>query len=188
MSNPSEVTRLLQQATAGEQQAADQLLPLVYERLRRMAQARVSRLPPGQTLQATALVHEAWLSLVGDEDPGWDCEAHFLGAASRAMRRIVVDRARRKRRIKRGGDRERADEDVDAVAVAGAPVEDVLAMNEALAELEQQAPRKAQVVTLRCFGGLTMPQIAKVVKVSLATVEREWSFARAWIQARVEEG
>jgi RNA polymerase sigma factor (TIGR02999 family) len=186
MAEPTEVTQLLRDATAGGQQAAEELLPLLYDRLRRMAQARVSALPPGQTLQATALVHEVWLNLVGDEDPGWDCQAHFLGAAARAMRRIVVDQARRKQRIKRGGDRQRADQDLDGIPAAGAPVEDVLAMNEALIALEERDPRKAQVVTLRCYGGLTMPEIAKVVGTSLTTVEREWNFARAWIQSQVE--
>lgn len=187
MADATEVTRLLQQARAGQAHAAEELLPLVYDRLRRMAQARLAGLPPGQTLQATALVHEAWLNLVGDEDPGWDCQAHFLCAAARAMRRILLDQARRKQRIKRGGDRQRADEDVDGLAAAAAPIEDMLAMNEALTVLEQRDPRKAQVVTLRCFGGLTMREIAQVMGISLTTAERWWSFARSWIQCRVHE-
>lgn len=180
------LTQLLREATAGRPEAGAEILPLVYDRLRGLARAKIAQLPAGQTLQTTALVHEAWLQLVGDEDPGWECQAHFIGAAASAMRDIIVDNARRKSRLKRGGDLQRAERDPDQIVVTAVPVDDVLAMNEALDALEQYDPRKAHVVTLRCFGGLTMPEVARATGLSLATVEREWRFARAWIQRRVE--
>jgi RNA polymerase sigma factor (TIGR02999 family) len=184
--DPAGFSRQLRQAVEDRGQAASQLLPMVYDRLRMLAQAKIGKLPVGQTLQATALVHEAWLNLVGDEDPGWDCQAHFLGAAAVAMRDIIVDNVRRKSRLKRGGDMNRAELDVDQIIVTAVPVDDVLAMNQALEALEQTDAQKGRIVTLKCFGGLTMPEIAKVVGVSLATVEREWRFSKAWIQRHVE--
>jgi RNA polymerase sigma factor (TIGR02999 family) len=181
----SDVTRMLEAAARGDGQAAANLLPLVYDELRKLAAARLADEKEGQTLQPTALVHEAYMRLVGP-DPGrdWNGRGHFFGAAAEAMRRILVDAARRKRARKHGGDRQR--EPLDAVEVAGlAPADDLLALDEALTRLEALDPAKAAVVKLRYFTGLTMEQVAEVRGVSLATANRAWAFARAWLHQQV---
>lgn len=179
-----EVTRLLRAAADGDPQAAAELLPRVYGELRKLAQARLGRLPPGQTLQATALVHEAYLALVGRADPGWSGRGHFFGAAAQAMREIVIDQARRKAALKRGGDLQRADVDLDLQPeAAGLPGEDLLALDAALRRLEAEHPERARVVVLRHFGGLGEQEIADILGVTTRTVERAWRFARAYLHA-----
>lgn len=174
------VTVVLKAVAAGDREAAAKLLPLVYDELRRLARQRMARLRPGQTLQATALVHEAYLKVVDTDDPGWDGRGHFFAAAAGAMREIIVDQVRRRNAAKRGGDRRRADlADID-VAIEP-PGTDVLALDEALRELEASDPRAAAVVNLRFFAGLTAQETAGALGVSLGTVEREWRFARSWL-------
>lgn len=175
------VTQLLLRVSEGDKQAASELLPLVYDELRRLAQYRMARLAPGQTLQATALVHEAYMRVVGSEDPGWDSRAHFFGAAAQAMRNIVVDRARRRGRIKHGGGMKRVDLH-EATMGGEQDAGEVLALDEALKQLEQTDERKGRIVTLRYFGGLAMDEIATLLNVSTRTIEREWRFARAWLR------
>jgi RNA polymerase sigma factor (TIGR02999 family) len=179
------LTRVLSAASTGDRQAAAELLPLVYDELRRLARARLAHQPPGITLQPTALVHEAYLKLVGDADPGWDSHAHFFGAAARAMRNILVDQARRKRSLKRGGDAKRVDEIELAIEP---PAEDILALDEALTELEQQDERKARIVMLHYFGGLTLEETAAAIGISVPTVQREWRFTRSLLFARLRRG
>ncbi len=178
------VTRLLEQARGGPQRA-DALLPLVYDELRALARARMSREAPGQTIQATALVHEAYMRLVGDEDPGWNGRRHFFGAAAQAMRRILVERARGKARLKHGGGHDRVELN-DAVAGREAPDEEVLAVDEAVSRLERQDPRKGRIVNLRYFAGLTTEETARSLGVSVGTVEREWRFIKAWLQVELD--
>lgn len=176
-----DITVQLRAAGAGDASAAERVLPVVYEELRRLAASRLRSLPPGQTLQPTALVHEAFLKLVGGLDPGWQGRAHFFGAASQAMREILVDQARRKAALRHGGGAHRADIDPDGTPAPDRSA-DVLSLESALRRLEAEHPRKARVVVLRHFGGLTHGQIAMVLDVSERTVEREWRFARAWLQ------
>ncbi|RMF81738.1 MAG: sigma-70 family RNA polymerase sigma factor [Planctomycetota bacterium] len=180
------ITQLLDAAKAGDRSAARDLLPLVYEELRKLAAARMARLPAGQTLQATALVHEAYIRVVGESDPGWDSRAHFFGAAARAMRNILVDRARRKGRVRHGGDLKRVEYDEGALGMQRTSV-DVLALDEALARLEASDARKAQIVSLRCFAGLSVDEIAQLLQVSSRTIERDWRFARAWLARELGE-
>jgi RNA polymerase sigma factor (TIGR02999 family) len=179
------LSRVLHALREGEAGAADELLALVYDQLRRMAQQQLARSTPGQTLQATALVHEAWLKLGLDREPQFDGRAHFFGAAARAMRNILVDQARRKAAQRRGGDLQRADLDPDLVA-AEPVATDELAVDEALQRLELAHPRKVRLVELRIYAGLTMPEIAAVLDIGLATAERDWSFARAWLAAALD--
>lgn len=177
-----DVTLLLQDVAAGDARAGAELLPLVYQELRRLAAAQMARLRPGQTLQPTALVHEAWVKLVGSTDPGWNGRGHFFGAAAQAMREIIVDHVRQKTAQKRGGGQ--LHEEVDAafaLAVDGMAAADVLALDAALAALEQDHPRKAQVVVMRYFGGYSVPEIAEGLGLTTRTVEREWRFARAFL-------
>ena len=177
----SNVTRLLDAASAGDANAAADLLPLIYDELRHLAAARLAAEKPGQTLQATALVHEAFLRLVGP-DPGqpWNGRGHFFGAAAEAMRRILVESARRKQREKHGGDRRRVDlEDVRPTADNDA--DELLAVDEALTALARGAPDKAELVKLRYFAGLTLEEAAACQGVSLATAKRRWAMARAWL-------
>ena len=183
----SEITRLLRGVAAGDPAKAAELLPLVYAELRALARAHMAREKPGRTLQATELVHEAWLRVVGASDPGWNGRAHFFGAAAQAMRRILVEQARRRARIKHGGGRERADpEEVDLVAAteAASPT-DVLAVEEALTRLEREDERKGRIVELRYFAGLTVEETAQALGVSAGTIEREWRFIRAWLRAEL---
>jgi len=176
----NQVTELLTAIEAGRTQAAEELLPLVYAELRRLAAWHLANEAPGQTLQATALVHEAYLRLVGHGDPQWAGRRHFFGAAAEAMRRILVENARRKKRLKRGGNLERVD--VETMDLPGAlPDDELLALDEALEGLLKIDERGAEVVKLRFFVGLTHDQIAKELALSVATVERSWAFARAWL-------
>lgn len=182
-----EVTQMIQAAAAGDGEAAAALLPRVYRELRSLAAARLRRLPTGQTLQATALVHEAYLALIGRQDPGWNGRGHFFGAAAQAMREILIDQARRKAALKRGGDLERAAVEPDELGELGVasdlPGEDLLALDAALTRLQAEHPERARVVTLRYFGGLSEAEIAEVLGVSTRTVERAWRFARAYLHA-----
>ncbi len=177
------VTRLLQAGQGGQERAAD-LLPLVYDELRALARARMSHEAPGQTIQATALVHEAYLRLVGEKDPGWDGRSHFFGAAAKAMRRILVEQARGKVRLKRGGGRDRVELD-EALVGTGVPDDELLAVDEAVRRLERQDPRKGRIVNLRYFTGLTAEETAVALGVSTGTVEREWRFIKAWLQVEL---
>lgn len=184
------VTAILER-TAKDLKAADELLPLLYDELRVLARARLAREKPGQTLQPTALVHEAWMRLVGYGDPGWNGKAHFFGAAALAMRRILVEQARRKGRIRHGGEQRRVDVD-DAAELEPAlaiepPAADILAVDAALRKLEVHDERKAKIVELRWFAGLTVPETAEVLGVSVGTVERDWRFVRAWLRSELEE-
>jgi len=175
------VTRLLDSAARGERVAADQLLPLVYDELRKLAAARLANEPSGQTLQATALVHEAYLRLVGD-DPGraFDGRGHFFAAAAEAMRRILVDRARNRRRQKRGGGLRRVEIDLEAILIAP-PGDDLLALDEALKSLAREDPVGAELVGLRVFAGLTLAESAEVLGIGRRTADRYWAYACAWL-------
>jgi RNA polymerase sigma factor (TIGR02999 family) len=182
----SDVTRILSAAAAGDPHAAGQLLPLVYDELRKLATRRMADEPSGQTLQATALVHEAYLRLVdvGDaqQQQHWNGRGHFFAAAAEAMRRILVENARRKHRLKAGGGRRRVDlDDVDPAAIAGPAGVDVLA----LGKLERDDRRKAELVKLRYFAGLTNDQAAAVLGISGATAENDWAYARAWLRLQL---
>jgi RNA polymerase sigma factor (TIGR02999 family) len=185
----SNVTRILSAAAAGDPHAAGQLLPLVYDELRKLATRRMADEPSGQTLQATALVHEAYLRLVdvGDaQQQHWNGRGHFFAAAAEAMRRILVENARRKHRLKAGGGRRRVDlDDVDPAAIAGPAGVDVLALDEALGKLERDDRRKAELVKLRYFAGLTNDQAAAVLGISGATAENDWAYARAWLRLQL---
>jgi RNA polymerase sigma factor (TIGR02999 family) len=164
---------------------AAELLPLVYDELRSLARARVAKLARGHTLRATDLVHEAWLRIIAGGDTGWDGRAHFFGAAANAMRNILVEQARARASQKRDHSR-KAELPTDVPEIeAGLPFADVLSVNESLLQLEQQHQRPATVVTLRFFGGLGMAEIADILGISLPTVERDWRFARAWLQDRL---
>ncbi len=180
------VTQVLKAASAGDPKAAAELLPLVYADLRRLAQSRMAKTPPGNTLQPTALVHEAYIRLIGDEDPSWNSRGHFFSAAAEAMRQILVDQARRKKRIKHGGGRQRVDVDDVELAIEP-PSDDVLALNEALERLEQDDPRKAEIVKLRYFAGLTNAETAAVLDVSEVTIRRECRFIRALLSVLLED-
>ena len=177
----SDVTRILSAIEQGDPRAAEQLLPLVYGELRKLAARKLSQEKPGQTLEATALVHEAYLRLVdADKAQYWNSRGHFFAAAAEAMRRILVEQARRKGRLKRGGNKERLDLDDVEIAFEG-PADDMLALDEALARLAQKHPEKAELVKLRYFAGLTVDEAAKVLGVSTSTVDRHWTYARAWL-------
>jgi RNA polymerase sigma factor (TIGR02999 family) len=177
----SEVTRILSAIEQGDARAAEDLLPLVYQELRSLASQRLARERPGQTLQATALVHEAYLRLVDVKNvQSWNSRGHFFAAAAEAMRRILVEQARRKRRGKHGGDRRRVGLD-EADLVAEPPSDDLVALDEALGRLEAADPLAAGLVKLRHFAGLTMAQAAEALGVSLRQAERNWAYARAWL-------
>jgi RNA polymerase sigma factor (TIGR02999 family) len=180
------VTRVVQAAAAGDHDAAAALLPLVYDELRRLARMRLSKTPPGQTLQPTALVHEAYIRLLGDTDPGWEGRGHFFGAAARAMRDILVDQARRKGSVKRGGDRQRKDLE-DVTPQVEPPSEDILALEEALKRLEADDPRKGEIVNLRYFAGLTTEETAAALNLSVGTIKREWRFIKHWLYTQLRE-
>ncbi|MCA9291270.1 MAG: sigma-70 family RNA polymerase sigma factor [Phycisphaerales bacterium] len=175
------ITLLLEAVQAGESHAAAELLPLVYNELRALARSRMGRIAPGQTLQPTALVHEAYMKLVGDEDPGWENRRHFFGAAALAMRDIIVDQARRKSARKRGGDRRRIamdHADTPDISIA-APVEDLVALDDALRALEAEAPDKAEIVMLRYFAGLSRDETAAALGVTTRTIDRQWRYVVA---------
>jgi RNA polymerase sigma factor (TIGR02999 family) len=174
-------------SSTGEAQAAADLLPKVYAELRRLAVALTGQLPPGQTLQPTALVHEAYLKLVRDRDPGWEGRRHFFGAAAQAMREILVDQARRKGSRKRGGDGRRV-ELTEGLALVEPPADDLLALDEAIQHLQAEDPRLAEIVLLRYYTGLSVEETAGVVGRSVSTVTREWRQARAWLAGRLKPG
>jgi RNA polymerase sigma factor (TIGR02999 family) len=192
----TDVTQLLLAAEQGDPKAADELFPLVYAELRKLAAAKLAMEKPGQTLQATALVHEVYLRLVGNESktaleqspgPHWNSRGHFFGAAAEAMRRILVEGARRRSRLKRGGDRERIEMEL-AEPIVNEPDEEILAVDEALTKFSLEDPEKASLVKLRYFGGLTMNEAALALGISLATAERHWRYARAKLARYVRDG
>jgi len=185
----SDVTRIIDAIGSGDPSAANQLLPLVYAELRQLAAKKLAHEKPGQTLDPTALVHEAYLRLVqsgehetGASDPGWDNRRHFLAAAAEAMRRILVENARRKGRDKHGGGRRRESADLDTLS-AGDPAENLLSLHEALEQFAAHDALKAKLVELRFFAGLTLGQAAECLNISLSTADRAWSYARAWLYA-----
>jgi len=183
----SDVTRILNAIERGDARATDELLPLVYEELRILAAQKLSHEAPGQTLQATALVHEAYLRLVGDEPQTWENRGHFFSAAAEAMRRILVENARRKKSTKHGGGHSCVD--LDAVETAAqTPSDDLVALDEALTRLGVEDPVKATLVTLRFFAGLSIDQAAEALGISRATAIRHWSFARAWLFHELRKG
>jgi RNA polymerase sigma factor (TIGR02999 family) len=183
----SDVTQILQAIEHGDAKAADELLALVYDELRRVAAHKMAGEAPGHTLQPTALVHEAWLHLGGDEQPTWQNRAHFFGAAAEAMRRILVDRARERKARKRGGDLKRVD--LDGIDLASPmPDDELLALDEALDRLSTVDTRAAEMVKLCFFVGLTQPEAARELGISLSTAERVWGFGRAWLLREVRKG
>jgi RNA polymerase sigma factor (TIGR02999 family) len=184
----SEVTRILSAIEQGDSHAASQLLPLVYQELRRLAAQRLAQEAPGQTLQPTALVHEAYLRLVGeDEEQHWDSRGHFFAAAAEAMRRILVESARQKASLKRGGDRDRMDV-VDSLLAAPEPREDLVALDAALTKLAETDKQAAELVQLRYFAGLPIREIAEILGISPRTADRLWAFAKAWLHEEMEGG
>jgi RNA polymerase sigma factor (TIGR02999 family) len=185
----SDVTLLLSQVAAGEEGAASRLLAVVYEELRTMARQRMAALPPGQTLQPTALVHEAFVKLLGDKaHVAFENRRHFFGAATQAMREIIVDASRRRTAQKRGGGRAVADlSQALAIPAVGADPEDVLAVDRALSQLAANHPRAAEVVTMRYFAGLSVEEIAESLGVTTRTIEREWRFARAYLHDAIAQ-
>lgn len=183
----SEATRILSDIENGDPKAAEQLLPLVYSELRKLADAKLVHEKPGHTLQATALVHEAFIRLVDQDNPQeWDNSRHFFAAAAESMRRILIERARHRATLKRGGDRERVEIEIAEPAILPLACDDLLGLEEALQKLEQQHPRKAELVKLRFFAGLTTAQAAKTLEISSTTAENDWAYARSWL--RVEMG
>jgi len=181
----SDVTRILNAIERGDAKATDELLPVVYEELRLLAAQKLSQEPPGQTLQATALVHEAYLRLVGTERQDWASRGHFFKAAAEAMRRILIDNARRKKSLKRGGGRRPVDLDESLAVDDASLAEQILALDEALAKLATQDRTKADLVKLRYFAGLTIEQAAKALDISHATAERYWDYARSWLRVEI---
>ncbi|WP_221031548.1 sigma-70 family RNA polymerase sigma factor [Actomonas aquatica] len=182
----SDVTQMLVAVGKGEAGAAEDLLPIVYEELRKHARVRIAREPAGQTLQPTALVHEAWLRLVEAGDHQWMNRAHFFGAAAEAMRRILIESARRKARLKRGGNFERVEFD-EAQLAAASPDEKILLIDEALEKLREQDPEKALIVVLKFFVGLTNQEVAASTGVTERTVERHWAYAKVWLYQTIRE-
>ncbi|MHC4137626.1 MAG: ECF-type sigma factor [Planctomycetota bacterium] len=182
-----DVSRLAAAAASGDGAAADELLPLVYEELRKLAHAKMAGEAPGTTLQPTALVHEAYLRIFRDRPEGWAGRAQFFSAAAEAMRRILVERARKRRSLKRGGGRRKLDLDA-ADPGDDLPPEDLLALDEALDRLEQRDKRASDVVKLRYFTGLTIEEVAETLGVAPRTVHRDWNVARAWLRVEVEKG
>ena len=181
----NDVTRILNQIEGGDASAAEELLPLVYGELRRLASAKLLNELPGNSLQATALVHESYLKLIG-EDVRWNGRGHFFGAAAEAMRRILVDQARRNNALKRGGDQVRVAFPVDLFSEDPSS-EKVISLNEALSRFEKEAPQKAELVKLRFFAGLTKHQAAEALGISSTTADRYWAYARAWLKKTMEE-
>jgi RNA polymerase sigma factor (TIGR02999 family) len=183
----AEITRILADVESGDKGAFDRLLPVVYDELKRLAKARMQGQSTSQTLQPTALVHEAYIRLIGDEAVAWQSRGHFFAAAALAMRHILVDRARRRSRARRGGDRQRV-ELQDAPATAEPDPDELLALDEALSRLERAEPRRAKVVALKYFGGLTIDEIATALHVATPTVERDWQFAKTWLYREMNKG
>jgi RNA polymerase sigma factor (TIGR02999 family) len=184
-----DVTQILSRIEQGDRSAADDLLPLLYDELRLLAAQKLSREPPGQTLQATALVHEVFLRLLGGERQAWSNRGQFLAAAAEAMRRILIDNARRKKSLKRGGNWERvALDDVVVMNERGMAVEDLLSLNEALDRLAQVDPKVADLVKLRFFAGLTGKQAAEALGISHNTADAYWAYARGWLRLAIDKG
>jgi len=183
----SDLTRILAAIEQGDARAADELLPMVYEELRRLAAQKMSQERPGQTLQATALVHEAYIRLVGSDDRDWSGRTHFFAAAAEAMRRILIENARRKQRLKHGGARQKIDFDDVSIVIEG-PSDDIVALDEALKKLALEDPVKADLVKLRYFAGLTIEQAAGILNISRATADRYWSYSRAWLFDKINKG
>ena len=184
----SDLTVTLQQIEQGDSEAATRLLPLVYDELRKLAAQKMSHENPGQTLQATALVHEAWLRLGGDQQPAWQNRAHFFAAAAEAMRRILIDNARRKSALRHGGRAERVNLNPDSLELASGMDDDqLLAVHEALDRLAAHDAAKAELVKLRFFAGLTMEQAAQVLGLSTPTAKRHWAYARAWLYREIRK-
>lgn len=185
----ADVTRILNAINGGDTQAADQLLPLVYEELRFLASQKMAQERPGQTLQATALVHEAYLRLVGDTSQPWESRGHFFAAAAEAMRRILVENARRRKRLKRGGNHCRIDlNEVMLFVQSNITLDDLLALDEALNRLAEWDQTKAELVKLRFFGGLTGEQAAKVLGIARSTAAKHWEYARVWLRLEMSGG
>jgi RNA polymerase sigma factor (TIGR02999 family) len=184
----NDVTRVLSAIEGGDPQAAGQLLPLVYDELRRLAAQKMAHETRGQTLEATALVHEAYLRLVDTKSAQqWNSRGHFFAAAAEAMRRILVERARHKRSLKAGGEFQRQDLS-DIQPAVGGPDVDLLALNEALEKLERHDPRQAELVKLRFFAGLTIEQAAEALGVSTSTADNDWAYARCWLRVEMDKG
>jgi RNA polymerase sigma factor (TIGR02999 family) len=183
----SDVTQILNAIEQGDARAVDKLLPAVYDELRRLAAWKISQEMPGQTLQATALIHEAYIRLVGEEARTWKSRSHFFAATAEAMRRILIENARRKRSLKRGGDRQRVDID-DAQLSIEEPSEDIVLLDEALTKLTQEDPEVAELVKLRYFAGLTIEQAAETMGISSRTADRYWVYARAWLYQEITRG
>lgn len=182
----SHVTRILNQIDQGDAEASEKLLPLVYEELRKLASAKLSKRKPGESIQPTLLVHEAYVRLVDVVEPQqWNGRGHFFGAAAEAMRRILVEHARRKRSAKHGGEHQRVELNIETI-VSEIPGEDLLALDEALSQFESQWPDKAKLVKLKYFAGLTIPEASEAMGISTATAERHWRFARAWLHSQLK--
>jgi len=178
----NDVTRILSAIEQGDEKAADQLFPLVYEELRLLAAAKLSHEKPGQTLQATALVHEAYIRLVAGADQDWNGRGHFFAAAAEAMRRILIDNARRKQSLKQGGNHQKVELNVAlTIPDDDAQIHELLALDEALGKLAQEDKTKAELIKLRFFAGLTIEQAANILDISVATAKRHWVYARAWL-------
>jgi RNA polymerase sigma factor (TIGR02999 family) len=186
MSDHERLTKTIAAARSGDRRAAADLMPLLYDELRNLGRSLLRRQSPGQTLQATALVHEAYAKLVGSRDPGWNGRGHFFAAAAQAMREILVDQARRRAAIKRGGNLRRQEFDSEVLPIQS-PVENLLALDEAIKKLESDAPEKAQIVILRFFAGMTMDEIAIELRTSKSSVERQWRYIRAWLYKELDE-
>lgn len=183
----SDVTHILSQIEHGDSAAAEQLLPLVYEELRKLAAARLAQERPGQTLQATALVHDAYLKLVDTEKARhWNSRGHFFGAAAEAMRRILVDSAKRKQSAKRGGQLQRVALDDDQIVAPSRSI-DLIALDEALDRLAVHDSRKAELVKLRYFAGLTIRQAADALRISESTADADWAYARSWLRVHIDD-
>jgi len=182
----TDVTRILNAIEQGDPRATEDLLPLIYDELRLLASQKLAKEPPGQTLQATALVHEAYIRLVGG-DQNWTSRGHFLKAAAEAMRRILVENARRKQRIKRGGDRQKVNLE-GANVTFESPSEDIIAVNEALNKLAEEEPVVADLVKLWYFAGFTLEQTAGILGISRRTAHRYWDYARAWLHQEITKG
>jgi len=183
----NEFTRIINAIEQGDPKAVEELLPLVYEELRVLAAQKMAQEKPGQTLQATALVHEAYIRLLGSEAQNWNSRTHFFAAAAEAMRRILVDSARRKKSLKHGGKHQRVNLEGGVLAIEG-PSEDIVALDEALGELEESDKVKADLIKLRYFAGLTLEQAAEALDLSLTTAKRHWRYARAWLYNRITAG